>query len=280
MDESYATSQLFSCVFSIENLNTIFNPKININMKFDEIVILTGASKGLGRKILDQIIRKPKTLAVSISRSKIVCDSDNFEQLNYDLSNFQNCKEALLSIENLLNKRKRIKKIILINNAARLGEIKTCRNSNLEDISKTIFLNTTVPIVLQNKVIQYANNDVFVEVLNIISGASNKPYHGWGAYCTSKAGLLMATKTMALEIENLGLNAKTWAFIPGVIDTEMQEKIRSSNYEDFNDLDRFIKLKSDNVLISPNKLACFISNSINDKSFINGETYNYKDFLY
>jgi benzil reductase ((S)-benzoin forming) len=247
-------------------------------MQYDEIVIITGASKGLGRKILDQIIKKPNTLTVSISRSKIVCEADNFKQLNYDLSNYQNCKEALLSIENLLNYQSKIKKIILINNAARLGEIKTCRNSNPEDISKTIFLNTTVPILFQNKVVQCANKNVFVEVLNIISGASNKPYHGWGAYCTSKAGLLMATKTIALEITNLGLNAKVWALIPGVIDTEMQEKIRSSNYEDFNDLDRFIKFKSDNVLISPTKLACFISNSLNDKAFINGETYNVKEF--
>lgn len=248
-------------------------------MQYDEIVILTGSSKGLGRKILDQIIRKPNTLMVSISRSKIICESDNFTQLNYDLSNFQNCKAALISIENLLNTQIKIKKIILINNAARLGEIKTCINSNPEDISKTIFLNTTVPILLQNKVIQYASKDVFVEVLNIISGAANKPYHGWGAYCTSKAGLLMATKAIALEISNLGLNAKAWALIPGVIDTEMQEKIRNSNREDFHDLDRFIKFKADNILLSPLKLANFISNSLSDKVFINGEVYNIKDFI-
>ncbi len=89
----------------------------------------------------------------------------------------------------------------------------------------------------------------------------------------------MATKTAALEITNLGLNAKAWALIPGVIDTGMQEEIRNSNVRDFYELKRFVKMKSENMLISPAVIASFITKALTDKGFANGEVYNVKDYI-
>jgi benzil reductase ((S)-benzoin forming) len=248
-------------------------------MQYEEIVILTGASKGLGLEMLKQIMEKPNTLVVSVSRTKLFYAVDHLVEINLDLTDFRNCEELMATLSNLITRQEKLKKIMLINNAARLGEIKTCINASSLDVAKTIFLNTTVPILLQNKVLQYASKHIFVEVLHIISGAANKAYHGWGAYCTSKAGLLMATKTAALEISNLSLNAKAWALIPGVIDTGMQEEIRNSNVQDFQELERFVKMKSENMLISPVVIASFISKAITDKAFANGEVYNIKDYL-
>ena len=248
-------------------------------MPYEEIVILTGASKGLGLEILKQVLEQSNTLVVSVSRTKLNFEEAHLVQINLDLTDFRNCEELMATLGGIITRQATLKKLTIINNAARLGEIKTCVNASSLDVAKTIFLNTTVPILLQNRVLQYASEHTFVEVLHIISGAANKAYHGWGAYCASKAGLSMATKTAALEITNLGLNAKVWALIPGVIDTGMQEEIRNSNTRDFHELERFVKMKSENMLISPVVIAGFISKAITDKGFANGEVYIIKDYI-
>lgn len=264
--------------YSCSTANFLILPK-GIVMQYEEIVILTGASKGLGLGILKQVMEKPNTLVVSVSRTKLNFEVAHLVQINLDLTDFRNCEELMATLGGIITRQETLKKITLINNAARLGEIKTCINASSLDVAKTIFLNTTVPILLQNRVLQHASKHIFVEVLHIISGAANKAYHGWGAYCASKAGLSMATKTAALEITNLGLNAKAWALIPGVIDTGMQEEIRNSNTRDFHELERFVKMKSENMLISPVVIASFISKAITDKGFANGEVYNIKDYI-
>ncbi len=258
--------------------NFLILPK-GMVMQYEEIVVLTGASKGLGLEILKQVLEKPNTLVVSVSRTKLNFEVAHLVQINLDLTDFRNCEELMATLVDIITGQNTLKKITLVNNAARLGEIKTCINASSLDVAKTIFLNTTVPILLQNRVLQYASEHTFVEVLHIISGAANKAYHGWGGYCASKAGLSMATKTAALEITNLGLNAKAWALIPGVIDTGMQEEIRNSNTRDFHELERFVKMKSENMLISPVVIASFISKAITDKGFANGEVYNIKDYI-
>ena len=258
--------------------NFLILPK-GMVMQYEEIVVLTGASKGLGLEILKQVLEKPNTLVVSVSRTKLNFEVAHLVQINLDLTDFRNCEELMATLVDIITGQNTLKKITLVNNAARLGEIKTCINASSLDVAKTIFLNTTVPILLQNRVLQYASEHTFVEVLHIISGAANKAYHGWGGYCASKAGLSMATKTAALEITNLGLNAKAWALIPGVIDTGMQEEIRNSNTRDFHELERFVKMKSENMLISPVVIASFISKAITEKGFVNGEVYNVKDYI-
>ncbi len=262
---------------SCSTANFLILPK-GMVMPYEEIVILTGASKGLGLEILKQVLEQPNTLVVAVSRTKLNFEVAHLVQINLDLTDFRNCEELMATLGGIITRQATLKKLTLINNAARLGEIKTCVNASSLDVAKTIFLNTTVPILLQNRVLQYASEHTFVEVLHIISGAANKAYHGWGAYCASKAGLSMATKTAALEITNLGLNAKVWALIPGVIDTGMQEEIRNSNTRDFHELERFVKMKSENMLISPVAIASFITKALTDTAFVNGEVYNIKDF--
>lgn len=246
-------------------------------MRYREIAVITGGSKGLGKGIVDQFLSRKDVLIISVSRSKILIEEDNFKQINKDLSHLKGCVDVISMLK--LNIDKEVKKITLINNAGRLGDITTSTKVSADDISETIFLNLTAPILLQNALIKYASSTVCVEIVNIISGASNNPYYGWGAYCSSKAGLQMATKVLALEIEQLSLNAKSWALIPGVIDTDMQELIRNSKVEDFKDVDRFIKLKKENDLLSPTFLSQFIVSACDNESFLNGGIYNIKDFV-
>jgi NAD(P)-dependent dehydrogenase (short-subunit alcohol dehydrogenase family) len=60
-------------------------------------------------------------------------------------------------------------------------------------------------------------------IVNIASGAAKVPIRGLGDYCVSKAGVLMLTKVLALELAPHAIRVN--AIGPGVIDTPMTATI-------------------------------------------------------
>ena len=86
--------------------------------------------------------------------------------------------------------------------------------------------------------------------MNISSGAGRKVYEGWGTYCTTKAGLDHFSRVVAFEQANAEYPVDIVSIAPGIIDTGMQETIRSSNEEVFPLLDQFIDYKEKGLLSS------------------------------
>ena len=73
-------------------------------------------------------------------------------------------------------------------------------------------------------------------IVNISSGAAHSPIEGWSAYCASKAGLVMLTRAVDLELAAAGVSA--YGFQPGVVDTDMQATIRASGVNEVSRLRR------------------------------------------
>ena len=69
----------------------------------------------------------------------------------------------------------------------------------------------------------------------------------------------------------VGISRKIVAFAPGVVDTNMQAQIRETNKEDFTNLDRFIALKEEGKLLSPEYVAKAIRNLLETEDFPQGE---------
>ena len=67
------------------------------------------------------------------------------------------------------------------------------------------------------------------------------------------------------------ISSKIVAFAPGVVDTNMQAQIRETNKEDFTNLDRFITLKEEGKLLSPEYVAKAIRNLLETEDFPQGE---------
>ncbi len=63
-------------------------------------------------------------------------------------------------------------------------------------------------------------------IVNVSSGAAHRALEGWSAYCASKAGLAMLTKSIAEEYGPAGI--RVFGFGPGMVDTEMQATVRAS----------------------------------------------------
>ena len=86
-------------------------------------------------------------------------------------------------------------------------------------------------------------------LVNVSSGAASTPYRGWAAYCASKAAVEMLTEVVGLEEADAGLLA--FAVAPGVVDTDMQARIRATPEERFPDVARFRRLLDEDAFLTP-----------------------------
>lgn len=92
-------------------------------------------------------------------------------------------------------------------------------------------------------------------IIAVSSGAALHAYPGWAAYCASKAGLDQVMDAAAQEAGVSGSGTFFRAIAPGVVDTPMQEVIRSRGPEQFPMVQRFRDLYSTGGLSSPAQAA-------------------------
>ena len=93
-------------------------------------------------------------------------------------------------------------------------------------------------------------------LVNVSSGAATSPYRGWATYCAAKAAVEMLTEVVGLEESGAGLIA--YAVAPGVVDTDMQARIRATPAGRFPDVDRFQRLYEDGELSDPAWVAACV----------------------
>ena len=205
---------------------------------------ITGTSKGLGKSITELLLKDDTNFVYGYSRNCTIKHS-NYNHTCLDLNDLENVKK--LKFPTL----KKVEKIILINNAGVI-HINNIGNLNNDEIISTFSINLISPIILSNNFISKYNEFSKI-IVNISSGASNSPIDGWSTYCASKASLDMFTRVFKHE-QSLRGNSNT-AMIspsPGIIDTEMQQIIRKS---DFKESTRFIDYNKNKLLKTPKEIA-------------------------
>ncbi|WP_324676361.1 SDR family NAD(P)-dependent oxidoreductase [Hymenobacter sp. GOD-10R] len=219
--------------------------------------IITGASRGLGKALAEAILTEDNTKVIGVARHATI-EHDRYHHQPLDLSDS-------VAVENNLSKVfvqwVDIESITLINNAGVLGEIGYLGEQPNEHFDFVFTVNTIVPAMFMNTFLSaYASYQVPRTILNISSGAAQRPVDGWGAYCASKAALEMMTRTARKEQAIRASGIRIRAISPGVIDTAMQEQIRTIGEQQFSEVERFIKLQADKQLQMPEQVANKILN--------------------
>ncbi len=236
----------------------------------EQILIITGGSKGIGRGIIEAYLAKGVRV-FSIARSiDTELSAKGVTQISFDLTQTGQVEQQLGAIFELLNVDE-IAKITLVNNAGTLGEIAPLEKLGAEVIEQVFKLNTVVPYICSAAFVRLTR-EISAEksILNISSGAALKPYYGWSTYCGSKAALNMLTQNLALEQQDVANGIKVLAIAPGVVDTDMQAQIRKSDKDDFKDVERFVALKTDGGLNNAAAVGESIYHMDHDETIVSG----------
>ncbi|WP_028400076.1 (S)-benzoin forming benzil reductase [Ectobacillus panaciterrae] len=238
--------------------------------------IVTGTSRGLGEAVVRQLLEQ-EVIVFSISRSRNIeleeMAKENgtlFYPFSFDLHTSYEIEELMNEVFSLMDVDS-ANAIYLINNAGMLAPMKPIERAEASTLIENVHVNLLAPMLLTSEFLKRTHEaPLDKRIVNISSGAGKNPYYGWGAYCTTKAGIDMFTRCVAMEEEGKEYPAKVISFAPGVIDTDMQAEIRNTNKEDFTNLDRFLALKKEGKLLSPNYVAQAVVKLLETDDFEHG----------
>lgn len=210
--------------------------------------IITGASKGIGLA-LSQELADGGHEVYGIARN-LPAEWPGTKLLAYDLTDSSGIPQLMEEIASLLPEE--CNSVTLINNAGTVAPIGFAGNNQADEISMSIALNLTAPMVLSGAFIKEAEKlSCRKRIVNISSGAGRNAYKGWSAYCTGKAGL----DHFSVCVENEYEDVKVISIAPGIIDTDMQGEIRKSSENDFPLIENFKEYKDQGLLSTPEETA-------------------------
>jgi benzil reductase ((S)-benzoin forming) len=232
---------------------------------------ITGTSSGLGRALAEACLDEGHSVT-GISRTSTVT-AKRYEHIFADLSN-----AAVLEHWVFPEMTASYEKIVLVNNSGMVGPVKHIGEAKSADIIRSYTLNLIAPAVLTNAFLgQFGPNPAKKFIINVSSGAAQRPVDGWGVYCSSKAGLEMLTRVAAMERETEKNSLGVVAIAPGIVDTPMQAEIRSASAHDFTRVQDFIAYKEEGRLTSPEEAAQKILHAIKDQKEINNVVFSVKN---
>ena len=225
------------------------------------LVILTGASRGMGLAMARQLLTTDRTLlCLARGRSEALAEEalsagTRLEQWTADLSQPLDIAARLASWL-AAPAAGTYASATLINNAGVVPRIAPMGDTRAEDVAHGLRVGLEAPMALTAVFLRAtAHWPGARRVLNISSGLGRRPMASQGTYCAAKAGMDHFTRCLALEEAARPNGARVCSLAPGVIDTDMQVHLRAADAADFPDVQGFANLKSQGMLTSPDEAA-------------------------
>lgn len=124
--------------------------------------------------------------------------------------------------------------------------------ADLEAIGQAFDVNIVAPIYLTSCFLKATQTASDRRIMLISSGAGRNASHSWGVYCATKAAMDRYAEAVKVEAHP---GVKVCSMAPGVIDTPMQETIRSTSLDLFPNRKRFEDMHRNGILVPPEVTA-------------------------
>lgn len=202
----------------------------------NKVVIVTGASRGIGRNIATTLAKKGYIVIANYNKSenKAIELQQNLEKENINIDIFKadvsNRDEVKKLVQFVINKYKKID--CVINNAG-IDQVKMFLDITDADWNNMISNNLNSVFYMCQEVLPYMiheKNGVIINISSIwgVTGASCESH-----YAVSKAGVDALTKSLAKEMgpSNIRINS----IAPGFIDTEMNNNLNEEEKQEIKE---------------------------------------------
>ena len=190
-------------------------------------IILTGATGGIGRAILEKLhSTNANIIATGTNQDKLTKIKEKFDSViikKFDILEHSSIEKFI----DQCNEQFDNKIDILINNAGITLDNLTIRMKD-EEWNKVINLNLTSTFMLTKNTIKKMLKNKNGKIINITSVVGHTGNIGQANYAASKAGVIGMSKSLALEYGKK--NIKINCISPGFIKSEMTDKI-SDNFK-------------------------------------------------
>jgi NAD(P)-dependent dehydrogenase (short-subunit alcohol dehydrogenase family) len=217
--------------------------------------VLTGASRGLGRAMAQQLRGRGVRLLTLSRQPDAALDGPGIEQWAVDLSQPAEAASRLRAWVSALP-REQMRSLTLVNNAASLAPLAPLGEVDADELSRALRVGLEAPMLLTAAFLAAsAGLAIPRRVLNISSGLGRFAMAGSAVYCAAKAGLDHLSRAVALEEAARPHGARIVSLAPGVVDTDMQLQLRSADPQAFGERERFASLKAEGRLDSAEAAA-------------------------
>ena len=196
-----------------------------------KVILVTGASRGIGRAIAIELASKGAAIAINYSKDdegakatleNVIKNGGYGKLFKKDISNYNNCRELIDEVIGTFGKLD-----VLVNNAG-ISKFGLLMDMSLEEVKDLVNTNLMGAIYLS----KLAINNMMRNGGNIINISSV-----WGEvgasceviYSATKGGLNLFTKALAKEVASFNIRVNSVA--PGVINTEMNNVLDSEDKE-------------------------------------------------
>jgi glucose 1-dehydrogenase len=239
-----------------------------------KIAIVTGSSKGIGRAIALAFAKSKVYSGIVINGRKM----DEVEEVADEIRN-EGCDS--LAIEADISKEDDCVRLVeeadrafgridvLVNNAGIQRDV-PFEETTTEEWYKIIGVDLTGPFVCSREVAKHMEKQYPKGgcIINISSVHQTIPKPHYVPYATSKAGVEMMTKTMALELAKNNIRVNLVA--PGAIQTDMNLELKENKAE----LEKVLKQIPIGRIGSPEEVANVVEFLASDKaSYVTGASF-------
>jgi 3-oxoacyl-[acyl-carrier protein] reductase len=240
-----------------------------MNRFIDKHVVITGGARGIGFEIARQFASEGATVSLldfheaNLRRAaqEISTEGGDVRYQLVDVSKQADVRHAIQETEN----HRHID--ILINNAG-VADEKPFLEIAEEEWRRILDINLTGMFFVSQEVCRQMAKRKKGVVVNMGSKNGLDGESGYAHYNASKGGVIMLTKTMALELAHLGIRVN--AVCPGYIQTPMSLEIDSPEYTKAF-VDRYIPMNRTGNVKDVAPIFLFLASD--ESSFITGQVF-------
>lgn len=198
-------------------------------------VLITGASKGIGAATARVFAAAGANVALAARNGDAIAElageiGPRAIAIPCDVSRYWEVEAAVAACHTAFGRLD-----VLIGNAGVIDPITSLSSADPESWGHAIDVNLKgvfngMRAALPGMLVQGSGT-----IITVSSGAAHNALDGWSAYCASKAGAAMLTKSADLENRDHGI--RVMGLSPGTVATDMQREIKKSGVNAVSQLD-------------------------------------------